>query len=58
LRNIAVMSLRFSVDHPNRVIVAVGRGEVTLADLAQFPRRTSMRGQIFYADGAADQISI
>src|SRR4029078_8129723 len=29
-------SLRFSVDHPNRVIVAVGRGEVTLADLAQF----------------------
>ena len=30
------MPLRFSVDHPNRVIVAVGRGEVTLADLAQF----------------------
>ena len=43
------MPIKQAIDHPNRLILAVGSGELTLADLATFTRDIVRAGLLHYS---------
>lgn len=42
------MAIRFQINHPERMVVGVGEGTVTLKDLIQFARDVAENGAINY----------